>query len=385
MKNTDNKKVIQMFKHDNTSANVMPVANTFEMRRGGTLDNLEIAYETWGKLNQNKTNVIVVFTGLSASSHISASNKNNSPGWWDSMVGSGKAIDTDKFYVVCINSLGSCFGSTSPVSVNKKTSKPYRLAFPALTIEDMANASNLLIDKLGINKIKVLIGPSMGGMQALAYSVLHNKSIENIIFISTATQALPFAIAIRSLQREVIRKDPLWKNGFYSYEEPPLNGVRIARKLGMTSYRSSTEWIQRFGRKKTTGTLINQNTFGIDNTNFEYEIEAYLEHHAVKFQNIFDANCYLYLSRAMDWFDLADHGDSTVDALSKTNINKALVLGVDTDTLFPIQQQKEIAEGLSLAGTQVTFKTLDSIQGHDSFLVDTEKFSDPIKEFLNSL
>tara|TARA_B100000029_G_scaffold131573_1_gene125307 strand:- start:1509 stop:2666 length:1158 start_codon:yes stop_codon:yes gene_type:complete len=385
MKNTDNKKVIQMFKHDNTSATVMPVANTFEMRRGGTLDNLEIAYETWGKLNQNKTNVIVVFTGLSASSHISASNKNNSPGWWDSMVGSGKAIDTDKFYVVCINSLGSCFGSTSPVSVNKKTSKPYRLAFPALTIEDMANASNLLIDKLGINKIKVLIGPSMGGMQALAYSVLHNKSIENIIFISTATQALPFAIAIRSLQREVIRKDPLWKNGFYSYEEPPLNGVRIARKLGMTSYRSSTEWIQRFGRKKTTGTLINQNTFGIDNTNFEYEIEAYLEHHAVKFQNIFDANCYLYLSRAMDWFDLADHGDSTVDALSKTNINKALVLGVDTDTLFPIQQQKEIAEGLSLAGTQVTFKTLDSIQGHDSFLVDTEKFSDPIKEFLNSL
>lgn len=385
MKNTDNKKVIQMFKHDNTSATVMPVANTFEMRRGGTLDNLEIAYETWGKLNQNKTNVIVVFTGLSASSHISASNKNNSPGWWDSMVGSGKAIDTDKFYVVCINSLGSCFGSTSPVSVNKKTSKPYRLAFPALTIEDMANASNLLIDKLGINKIKVLIGPSMGGMQALAYSVLHNKSIENIIFISTATQALPFAIAIRSLQREVIRKDPLWKNGFYSYEEPPLNGVRIARKLGMTSYRSSTEWIQRFGRKKTTGTLINQNTFGIDNTNFEYEIESYLEHHAVKFQNIFDANCYLYLSRAMDWFDLADHGDSTVDALSKTNINKALVLGVDTDTLFPIQQQKEIAEGLSLAGTQVTFKTLDSIQGHDSFLVDTEKFSDPIKEFLNSL
>ncbi len=385
MKNTDNKKVIQMFKHDNTSATVMPVANTFEMRRGGTLDNLEIAYETWGKLNQNKTNVIVVFTGLSASSHISASNKNNSPGWWDSMVGSGKAIDTDKFYVVCINSLGSCFGSTSPVSVNKKTSKPYRLAFPALTIEDMANASNLLIDKLGINKIKVLIGPSMGGMQALAYSVLHNKSIENIIFIYTSTQALPCAIAISSLQREVIRKDPLWKNGFYSYEEPPLNGVRIARKLGMTSYRSSTEWIQRFGRKKTNGTLINQNTFGIDNTNFEYEIEAYLEHHAVKFQNIFDANCYLYLSRAMDWFDLADHGDSTVDALSKTNINKALVLGVDTDTLFPIQQQKEIAEGLSLAGTQVTFKTLDSIQGHDSFLVDTEKFSDPIKEFLNSL
>ncbi len=385
MKNSDNSKVIPMFKHDNTSATVMSVAESFEMKRGGKLDHLDMAYETWGKLNENKTNVIVIFTGLSPSSHIASSDKDSAPGWWDSIVGPDKAVDVNKYFVICVNSLGSCFGSTSPVSINKKTSKPYRLAFPALSIEDMANASHLLIKKIGIKKIKVLIGPSMGGMQALAYSVLHNKSVENIILISTATQALPFAIAIRSLQREVIRKDPLWKNGFYSYEEPPLNGVRIARKLGMTSYRSSTEWIQRFGRKKTSGALITQNTFGIDNTNFEYEIESYLEHHAVKFQNVFDANCYLYLSRAMDWFDLAEHGDSTVNALSKTNIKKALVLGVDTDTLFPIQQQKEIAEGLSQAGSQVTFKTLHSIQGHDSFLVDTENFSVPIKEFFTNL
>ncbi|MEC9206312.1 MAG: homoserine O-acetyltransferase [Pseudomonadota bacterium] len=374
-----------MFKANNSSATIMSVANSFKLSRGGQLDELDMAYETWGKLNKDKTNVAVVFTGLSPSSHIASSEKDKSPGWWDAMVGPGKAIDTSKYYLICINSLGSCFGSTSPVSLNKKTSKPYRLSFPAITIEDMANASHLLLKKLGINKIKLLVGPSMGGMQALAYSVLHNKGVENIILISTATQALPFAIAIRSLQREIIRKDPLWNNGFYSYEKPPLNGVRIARKLGMTSYRSPTEWIQRFGRKKTTGSLINQNTFGIDNTSFEYEIESYLDHQAIKFQNQFDANCYLYLSRAMDWFDIAEHGDSTINALSKVNIKKALVLGVQTDTLFPIQQQKEIAEGLSQADVKVEFKNLNSIQGHDSFLVDTETFASEIKNFSNNL
>ena len=385
MKNTDNKKIVTIFKHNNTSATIMPVVDSFTMRRGGCLNELDMAYETWGKLDKDKDNVVVVFTGLSPTSHIASSEKDKTPGWWDSMVGINKAIDTSKYYVICINTLGSCFGSTSPVSINKKTSKPYRLSFPALTIEDMVNASHLLLRKLGINKIKVLVGPSMGGMQALAYSVLHNKSVENIILISTATQALPFAIAIRSLQREVIRKDPLWKSGFYSFEEPPLNGVRIARKLGMTSYRSSVEWIQRFGRKKTTNdTKINQNLFGIDNTDFEYEIESYLEHHAVKFQNIFDANCYLYLSRSMDWFDLAEHGNSTINALSKMNIKKALVLAVKTDILFPTQQQKEIVEGLSQSDTEVDFKTLDCLQGHDSFLVDVDNFSKAIYEFFKS-
>ncbi len=384
MKSRDNK-VVRVFKSNNTSATIMSVSNSFELRRGGSLDELDMAYETWGKLNENKDNVIVVFTGLSPNSHIASSEKDKNPGWWEPMVGNNKALDTSKYYVICINTLGSCFGSTSPVSINKKTSEPYRLSFPAITIEDMANASHLLLEKLGITRIKILVGPSMGGMQALAYSVLHNASVENIILISTATQALPFAIAIRSLQREIIRKDPKWNTGFYSYENPPLNGVRIARKLGMASYRSSAEWIQRFGRKKTTGTLINQNTFGIDNTSFEFEIESYLDHQAIKFQNEFDANCYLYLSRAMDWFDLAEHGDSTINALSKINIKKALVLGVKTDILFPPQQQKEIAEGLSQADVKVDFKNLDSIQGHDSFLVDTETFSHEIKNFINNL
>ena len=385
MKTDSNKKVVQMFKHDNASAKVVKVTDSFKLLRGGNLSELNMAYETWGALNKDKSNVIVIFTGLSASSHVASSSIDKTPGWWESVVGKGKSVDTEDHYVVCINTLGSCFGSTSPVSINKKTNEPYRLTFPELTVEDMANASSLLLKKLGINEIKVLIGPSLGGMKALAFSILHNSYVKNLILISSATQALPYAIALRSLQREVIRKDPLWNNGFYSYEKPPLNGVRIARKIGMASYRSASEWTQRFGRKRSEDSKLNQNTFGIENTSFEFEIESYLEHQAVKFQNIFDANCYLYLSRAMDWFDVAKHGESTLDAISKTKIEKALVLGVGNDVLFPPQQQKEIAELLSLSSTIVEYKELDCLQGHDSFLVDTSRFSKEIIKFIKNL
>jgi len=385
MKTDSNKNIIQLFKHNNDSATVTKVADEFDLVRGGMLSELNIAYETWGSLNKDKSNVVVIFTGLSASSHVASSSVDQTPGWWEAVVGLDKAINTKDHYVICINTLGSCFGSTSPVSINKKTNEPYRLTFPELTVEDMANAPSLLLEKLGIDSIKVLIGPSLGGMKALAFSILHSTLVKNLILISSATQALPYAIALRSLQREVIRKDPLWSNGFYSYENPPLNGVRIARKIGMTSYRSASEWTQRFGRKKSDDNKLNQNTFGIENTSFEFEIESYLEHQAVKFQNIFDANCYLYLSRAMDWFDVAKHGESTLDAISKTKIDKALVLGVTTDILFPSQQQKEIAELLSLSNTIVEYKDLDCIQGHDSFLVDTNRFSKEIENFIKSL
>ena len=373
--------VVSIFKHDK-QANIVKVADSFEFKRGGKLPNITMAYETWGKLNSAKSNVVVVLTGLSASSHIASSSSDKSAGWWESMVGKNKPINTEEFHVICINTLGSCFGSTSPVTINEKTKKPYRLTFPELSVEDMARGSYLLLKKIGIDRVKYLIGPSLGGMQALALSSLYNNIVENIILISTATQAHPYAIAIRSLQREVIRKDPLWNNGFYDYDKPPLNGVRIARKIGMTSYRSPREWIQRFGRKRTSEEKLNQNTFGVDNTNFEYEIESYLEHHAIKFQKLFDANCYLYLSRAMDWFDLADHGNSTQEVFSRFKIENALVISAKSDTLFPPQQQKEIAEGLSQSGTKVEYKELQSIQGHDSFLVDIDTFGKEIRKFM---
>ena len=384
MQKTDDN-IINLFEQSNPGFHKIKLTESMKLKRGGLLANPHLAYETWGKLSSSKDNVIVLLTGLSASSHVASSSSNSSAGWWEGMVGIDKAIDTDKYYVICINSLGSCFGSTGPASINEITKEPYRLTFPELSIDDMALATKLLLDKLDINSIHTLIGPSMGGMHALALIVQNTNLVKNFIAISTASQSLPYAIAIRSLQREVIRKDPLWKNGYYLPESPPHNGVRIARKLGMISYRSADEWAQRFGRKKSTKAEITQNTFGIENTNFEFEIESYLEHLAIKFQDVFDANSYLYLSRAIDWFDIADYGESTDKVLGQTSIANALVLGVKSDTLFPISQQKEIAESLSTGSTKVRYKSLDCVQGHDSFLVDIETFSKEIKCFLENL
>ena len=384
MQKSDNN-IVNLFEKSNPGFHKCKIAESINMKRGGSLSNPVLAYETWGKLSSTKDNVIVILTGLSASSHVASNLSNPAPGWWEGMVGKNKAFDTDKYYIICINSLGSCFGSTGPASINEITGEPYRLTFPELTIDDMAKATKLLLDKLEIDYIHTLVGPSMGGMHALALLVQNSNLVKNFIAISTARQSLPYSIAIRSLQREVIRKDPLWKNGYYSHENPPSNGVRIARKLGMLSYRSADEWAQRFGRKKSSIAEITQNTFGIENTGFEFEIESYLEHLAIKFQDVFDANSYLYLSRAIDWFDLIDYGSSPEKVLGNTTLTNALVLGVKTDTLFPISQQKELAECLSSGSTKAIYKSLDCIQGHDSFLVDIEIFTKEIKCFLENI
>ena len=384
MKKSDNK-VVNLFEESNKGIQKTVITETMKMKRGGSLSNPVLAYETWGKLSKSKDNVVVILTGLSASSHVASSSSDSNPGWWEGIVGPDKAIDTNKFYIICVNSLGSCFGSTGPASINQITGEPFRLTFPELTIDDMATATKFLLDKLGIKKINTLVGPSMGGMHALALIIQNNKFVRNFIAISTAFQSLPYAIAIRSLQREVIRKDPLWKNGYYTPDSTPLNGVRIARKLGMISYRSANEWAQRFGRKKSSKNNITQNTFGIENTGFEFEIESYLEHLAVKFQNVFDANCYLYLSRSIDWFDIIDYGSSSEEVLGKTGLESALILGVESDILFPIYQQKELAEYLSADSTKVTYKSLNCLQGHDSFLVDIETFSREISCYLENI
>ena len=384
MKKSDNN-VVSLFEQTNQGVQKAVVTDSMKMKRGGSLSNPIVAYETWGKLSKQKDNVVVILTGLSASSHVASHSNNSKPGWWEGIVGPDKAIDTNKFYVICVNSLGSCFGSTGPASINQITGEPFRLTFPELTIDDMATATKLLLDKLDIKQINTLVGPSMGGMHALALIIQNNGFVRNFIAISTAFQSLPYAIAIRSLQREVIRKDPLWKNGYYTHDSQPLNGVRIARKLGMISYRSANEWAQRFGRKKSSKNNITQNTFGIENTGFEFEIESYLEHLAVKFQDVFDANCYLYLSRSIDWFDIIDYGSSSEEVLGKTGLESALILGVESDILFPINQQKELAEYLSTNSTKVTYKSLDCIQGHDSFLVDIERFSEEIKCYLKDI
>jgi homoserine O-acetyltransferase len=350
----------------------------FHMRHGGVLPEVDVAYETWGTLRPARDNAILIFTGLSPGAHAASSAEDPTPGWWEEVVGPGQAIDTDRFFVICVNSLGSCHGSTGPASIDPRTGKPYRLSFPCLTIEDVAAAGHAAVRELGIERVRAVVGPSMGGMTAIAYAMQHADACEALVTISAACRSLPFSLAIRSIQREAIRTDPDWNGGDYE-GKGPVNGMRLARKLGLMTYRSAKEWRERFGRERA-GFHDEEQLFGI-----EFEVEAYLEMHAQKFVGTFDPNCYLYLSRAMDIFDVAEHGGSLEAGLARIKARHALVIGVETDFLFPIDQQAEIAQILHKQGRDVKFAPLTSLQGHDSFLVDMERFCPVIGEFLDRI
>ncbi len=346
------------------------------MHRGGTLVSPTIAYETWGALNHDRNNAILIFTGLSPSAHAASSTEDPTPGWWEEIIGPGRPIDTRRYYVVCVNSLGSCFGSTGPGSVDPRTGDIYRLKFPVLSLEDVARGGYEVIKHLGVKGLKATVGPSMGGMTALAFEILFPGLSEGFLSMSSGPRSLPFAIALRSLQREIIRKDPGWQGGNYARDSVPLTGMRLARKLGMITYRSAEEWRMRFGRERASSTDTSGDQFGM-----VFEVEAYLEHHANKFIGQFDPNCYLYLSRASDLFDVAEHGSSVQAGLSKVRVKRSLIIGVTTDFLFPIHQQRELAEGLASPGREIDFVALNSLQGHDSFLVDMDSYRPLIARF----
>lgn len=367
----------------------MPLPAAFPMKRGGALHGARMALETWGTLSAARDNAVLIVTGLSPDAHAASNASNPAPGWWEAMVGPGKAVDTDRWFVVCVNSLGSCKGSTGPASIDPATGKPYRLGFPELSIEDGADAAAHVVRELGIAQLACVIGNSMGGMTALAMLVRHPGIARSHVNISGAARALPFSIAIRSLQREAIRLDPQWNGGDYDDDRYPESGMRMARKLGVITYRSALEWDGRFGRVRLdSDAKDDDDPFGL-----EFQVESYLEAHARRFVRRFDPNCYLYLSRSMDWFDLGDYcgtrsgssRDDTRCGLGTIAIERALAIGVHTDILFPLQQQEEIAEGLRAGGAQASFLPLESPQGHDAFLVDMERFDPAVRGFMQSL
>jgi homoserine O-acetyltransferase len=349
----------------------------FKMWRGGCLPEVTLAYESWGELSTEADNAVFIFTGLSPSAHAASSAQDPSPGWWEYMIGPGKAVDTDRFYVVCANSLGGCYGSTGPGSIDPKTGEIYGADFPDVTVEDIASSGYYLMRELGVEKLHAAVGSSMGGMSAIAYALQYPGQIENLVSISAATQALPLTIALRSLQREIIRSDPDWNGGRYSDDSRPLVGMLLARKLGLVSYRAADEWNSKFDRARLPAEKLTGKRF-----EHEFEIENYLEYNAQKFINSFDPNSYLYLSRSMDWFDIAEHGSSISDAMSKLQIARALVIGVTTDILFPSRQQREIADVMQATGTDVDYVEIDSVNGHDAFLIDDEHFTPVVKKFL---
>jgi homoserine O-acetyltransferase len=355
---------------------------TFPMKRGGVLHNARIAYETWGRPDAAKTNVILILAGLSPNAHAASHAQDPTPGWWEAMLGPRKPIDTEQWYVICLNSLGSCHGSTGPASPDPCTGEPYRLNFPAVSIEDIADAAAAAVRSLGFDRLACVIGNSMGGMIALALIARHPGLARSHVNISGAVHALPFSIAIRSLQREAIRLDPHWNQGHYDGTRYPDAGMATARKLGVITYRSALEWDGRFGRLR----LDTDASFAADPFGPEFQVEAYLAGHARRFVRGFDPNCYLYLSRSMDWFDLGEaFGCNADDALTRLELENALAIGVYSDILFPLPQQLQIVDGLRASGAGAEFLPLRSPQGHDAFLVDIERFGPAVAGFLSKL
>ena len=363
----------------------MPSATRFlhidtplEMKKGGVLPSFTLAYETWGKLNADHSNAVLIQSGLSPNAHAASSKADPSPGWWEMMIGHGAPIDTDRFYVIALNSLGSCKGSTGPASVNPETGRPYRLEFPELCVEDIGKAASMLIAHLGIDQLCAMVGPSMGGMSALTYLQQNPGGARHFLTISSASNAAPFSIAIRSLQRELIVSDRAWNDGNYDEQNWPVKGMRMARKLGMLSYRSSEEWRTRFGRRR-------QDYFPTELFGMNFEVESYLEAAARRFVRSFDPCSYLYLSRAMDWFDVADGYPDLKTALAGIRLKTACVIGVETDILFPAYQQKEIADALRANGIDTSFTNLESLMGHDAFLVDEALFNPHVRAYFDRI
>jgi homoserine O-acetyltransferase/O-succinyltransferase len=368
------------------AVHIAALPDPFPMWKGGQLARAQIAYECWGELNADRSNAILLFTGLSPTAHAASSAGNRDPGWWENMIGPGRAIDTDRFFVMCVNSLGSCFGSTGPSSINPATGKAYRLDFPELTVEDIARAGYEAARSLGIKQLDTVMGPSLGGMVVVAFAAVAPEGTRRLLSISGSSAALPFAIALRSLQREAIMSDPAWAAGQYAdTARGPQSGMRLARKLGTITYRSAEEWRGRFARSplSTVGRKAVAESMKRFPEGFgpRFDVESYLEAQAERFVRIFDPNCYLYISRAMDNFDIAAHGDA-VAVYKKARLESALVIGVESDLLFTVREQAQIASDLEAAGVKTTFTPLPSLEGHDAFLVDLPRFDAAVRAFL---
>ena len=367
--------------HDLPATRLAILGEPLRLYRGGVIEHPVVAYETWGRLNAAADNAMLLFTGLSPSAHAASSAADPKPGWWEPMIGEGKAIDTRRDFVICVNSLGSPFGSSGPASIDPRTGRPYGIGFPEIAVEDIARGGYEVLRALGIERVRCVIGPSLGGVTVLAFAAQFPGVARNLVSISGAASASPFAIALRSLQRELVRSDPAWRGGHYEQGRGPRQGLRLARKLGTITYRGHEEWDQRFGRRRIAEPAGQKGDFRA-----QFEVEAYLEHQGQRFAESFDANAYLYLSRASDQFDLAEHGGGSLEAaFAKFELERTLVLGVRSDMLYTLDQQQLIVDQLRAAGRDVEFHAFPSPQGHDAFLVDYARFEPVMRKFMGKI
>ncbi|OGO30248.1 MAG: homoserine O-acetyltransferase [Chloroflexi bacterium RBG_16_56_11] len=344
------------------------------LENGETLGPVTLAYETYGELNEAKSNAILILHALSGDAHVAGYHPGDkNPGWWDSMVGPGKGFDTDKYYVVCANIIGGCRGSTGPSSINPRTDRPYALDFPLVTIADMVDAQRRLLDHLGIDRLLSVSGGSMGGMQALQWMASYPDKICSAIPVSTAMRHTPQQIAFDEVGRQAIIADPNWNNGDYYGGLVPARGLAVARMVGHITYMSDKSMEEKFGRR-----------FRDERKPFkftpDFEVEGYLQYRGSSFVDRFDANSYLYITKAMDHFDLT-RGRKLRDVFKGCDV-KVLVIAFKSDWLYPAYQSQEIVKACKLAGLDATYCEIDSTYGHDAFLLEVEEETHLIKYFL---
>lgn len=351
--------------------------NEFELESGEKLGSLTIAYETYGKLNKEKSNAVLITHAFSGDAHAAGYHKGeDKPGWWDSMIGPGKAFDTDKYHVICSNVLGGCSGTTGPSSINPDTGKPYGLDFPLISINDMVNVQNKLIEHLNIKKLLTVVGGSMGGMQALSWLIKHPDKIKSAIIIASAIKHSPQQIAFDEVGRVSIISDPAWNDGDYYGKDTPASGLALARMVGHITYMSDKSMMEKFGRR-----IRNVEERHKFNTGFE--IENYLHYRGSNFVKRFDANSYLYITKAIDCYD-ASEGKNLSELLYGTKA-KVMVLAFKSDWLYPKYQSKEIVKACKVAGIDTTFCEIDSSYGHDAFLLEIKEETQLVKHFLEKV
>ncbi len=354
----------------------------FTLQYGKSLDDITIAYETFGTLNKNKDNAILVLHALTGDSHAAGvyQKRDKKPGWWDVIIGPGKAIDTDIYFVICSNILGGCMGSTGPASVKPGGEKPYGMDFPMVTIADIVRVQKRLIDHLKIEKLLGVTGGSLGGMQALEWSVRYPDMVESVIPIATTMKHSALAIAFNEVARQAIISDPNWNKGDYSRERKPDMGLSVARMIGHITYLSDESMRSKFGRKLQDKQDL---SFSFDS---KFQVESYLKYQGEKFVSRFDANSFLYITKAADHFDLEEqHGKgSSVNAFSNAKA-RFLVISYTSDWLYPTYASKAIVNALKKNRLDVSFCEIKSRFGHDAFLLKDEVLAKMIKGFLASV
>jgi len=345
---------------------------------GATLAPVDVAYETLGQLNAARSNAILVLHAFSGDAHVAGiSHESGKPGWWDSMVGPGKAFDTDKYFVICSNVLGGCRGTTGPASINPETGCPYAMTFPVITIRDMVRLQKMLIDHLGIERLLSVTGGSMGGMQALDWAVSYPKSVVSAIPIAATARHSAQQIAFNEVGRQAIMADLDWNEGDYYGRKPPARGLAVARMVGHITYMSDDSMREKFGRR-----LRDKDAFGFD-FSVDFEVESYLRYRGSQFVDRFDANSYLYITKAMDYFDLTNGCRSLVEAFAPVEA-RFLVISFTSDWLYPSYQSLEIVNALRGRNCDVAYCELPSNYGHDAFLVDVGEQTEVVRGFLAS-